>query len=113
MPTYEGSVPEAVDALAKHECQHQLYVPRQSLHMPDWGKIPHLWLCLGDPRGLGLPTFTRYGFDIHPIDLPQPEAVIDPTPQVKPMPANCEFQISWGTYNVRSLYRGPEGHAWT
>ena len=106
---------EAVDLLAKHECQHQFYVDRQELCMKAWGPIlPHLWLFLGDTKELGLPPLTSHGFDISPIDLPTldtaHESVRAPSSSselLKPV----ALRISWGTYNVRSLYRGPDGHA--
>ena len=106
---------EAVDLLAKHERQHQFYVARQDLCMNAWGPIlPHLRLFLGDTKELGLPPLTSHGFDISPIDLPPlgsaTEPVRAPLSSSKPLQL-VALRISWGTYNVHSLYRGPEGHA--
>ena len=103
---------EAVDSLAKHECKHQMFVERQSVDMNTWGPVLlHLWMYLGDPRHLGLPTLTSHGFDVGPIGLPVPQSTTAPQSDRPRRNHPCTIQLSMGTYNVRSLYRGPEGHA--
>ena len=101
---------EAADTLAKHECRHQFFVDRQPVDMRTWGRLlPHLWMFLH--HGGDLPALTQHGFDIVPPDLPAPQPIS--SSDLKPVQRaliKTSVNVSFGSYNVRSLYRGPDGH---
>ena len=102
---------ELVDWLAKQEGKSSFYLRRQPVHMPTFGEIlRHLWLCVRGQHGL--PLLTEHGLDIGGVGLPA-EHSVSSAPGSIYCPcswSSTSFSISCATANVRTFYKGQEGH---
>ena len=100
---------ELVDWLAKREGLTSLYLPRQPIHMGTFSHVlRHLWMAVKDQPDV--PRLTQKGFDIGNIALPQPQHPRPPQDQPTTW-KHTQFSISAATANVRTFYRGTEGHS--
>ena len=102
---------ELVDWLAKQEGKSSLYLRRQSVHMPSFGDIlRHLWLFVQGPQGL--PALTEHGLNIGDLSLPAVQGCSSTLSPLTTPSTWCTttFTISCATANVRTFYKGQEGH---
>ena len=100
---------ELADHLAKTEASHGHKLQRQQIDMHKWAKfLPFLWMAVH--RDAGLPDLIGNGFDIAPPKLPptmpKPESIASPTSTT-----SAQFALSLATFNVGSLFVGPDGFA--
>ena len=98
---------ELVDWIAKREPHESQYLPRQAVNMCTFQSIlRHLWIATAQTPDV--PMLTTTGYSVPPIALPpdQPVSTVMPKKTCKPM----TFNISLGTANVRTFYRGEEGY---
>lgn len=98
---------ELVDWLAKREPRKSQYLPRQAINMQVFQPIlRHLWMAAATTPDV--PTLTSTGYSIPPIELPSQH--LRSTPSILRTGKTLQFNISLGTANVRTFYRGEEGH---
>lgn len=98
---------ELVDWLAKREPHKSQYLPRQAVNMQTFQSIlRHLWITTA--KTSDVPSLTSEGYAVPPIELPPNQP--SPTPQRLRTSKTLLFNISFGTANVRTFYRGDEGH---
>eukprot|EP00435_Cladocopium_sp_Y103_P073809 s386_g45.t1 len=99
---------ELADFLAKTEAVHGHHLQRQKLNLPLLKPcIPHLWMIV--EQNAGLPSLTMHGFDVAPPALP---AAVLPTSSSKPAGSrqrSTVFSLSLASFNVGSLFLGPDG----
>jgi ribonuclease HI len=98
---------ELVDWLAKREPRKSQYLPKQAINMQVFQPIlRHLWMAAATTPDV--PTLTSTGYSIPPIELPSQH--LRSTPSILRTGKTLQFNISLGTANVRTFYRGEEGH---
>ena len=85
-------------------------LPRQRLDLHQWKeKFFQLWTLFG--QNCGLAPWSTEGLDVTAPQLPIDEASPSPILQSTIESQCVQFHCSFGTANVQSLYRGPDGHA--
>ena len=98
---------ELVDWIAKREPHQSQLLPRQQVNMQSFTSIlRHLWMAVACTPDL--PLLHEDGFSVPPCALP-----IRTTAQAPEVPAAqvlTRYTISCGTANVRTFYRGEQGH---
>jgi len=98
---------ELVDWLAKREAHTSQLLPRQTVNMQSFCHIlRHLWIVTDQAQDL--PCLSPAGLEVAPIDLPVHQGLS--SNQVKSEMSNVTFNLSCGTANVRTFYRGEQGH---
>lgn len=100
---------ELADHLAKTEAAHGHKLTRQQIDLRKWAQfLPFLWMAIH--REAGLPTLTSVGLDITPPQMPstlprqEQAAVLN-------RKISAQFALSLASFNVGSLFVGPDGFA--
>ena len=100
---------ELADYLAKTEASQGHKLQRQSIDLQKWtALLPFLWMTVHNDAGL--PTLVGNGFDITPPKLPPANPVAD-KPQSRILTTPVQIELSLATFNVGSLFVGPDGYA--
>ena len=99
---------ELVDHLAKIAGSSNLCLPRQPVHMPHFRHVlPHLWMAVADQPDM--PTLTKRGLDVAPVDLPPPTSTEEHAPPQR-RSSTAKITLSLATGNVQTFYKGNEGY---
>ena len=100
---------ELADHLAKTEAAQGHKLRRQQVDLRRWAPfLPYLWMAIH--RDAGLPPLLAQGFDVSPPELPLALPSQDDK-QVPPHRISAHFALSLATFNVGSLFTGPNGFA--
>ena len=98
---------ELVDWLAKREAHNSQLLPRQAVNMQSFCHIlRHLWIVTDQAQDL--PRLSTAGFEVSPIEIPALQSL--PLNKVTSDLLTATFTLSCGTANVRTFYRGEQGH---
>lgn len=98
---------ELVDWLAKREPHQSQFLPRQQVNMQSFTSIlRHLWMAVAGTADL--PHVNKDGFSISPCALPL--QTVPKAPEAANAQVFTRYTISCGTANVRTFYRGEQGH---
>ena len=98
---------ELVDWLAKREAHISQLLPRQAVNMQSFCHIlRHLWIVTDQAKDL--PRLSTAGLEVSPTELPAMQDFL--LNKVTSDRSKATFTLSCGTANVRTFYRGEQGH---